>query len=200
MAISSNNRVSLVATAPQYFQGPAAALRPTGGIVFPNQPDVVYSQSVNYSPYELVHTNYTFNAYRNTPSPSIQVTAQFTQTTEDEHLYTQGVLHFLRSVTKMYYGFGDVGAPAGAEAGTPPPVLRFSGYGPTVFNAVPVLVATVSVPFQTDTDLIEVNGVALPTVLTVALDLMVQQSPAKQKQQFSKAAFLSGQAYGNGFI
>lgn len=200
MAISSNNRTQLLVGAPQYFQGPASALRSTGGIVFPLQPDIVYSQSVNYSPYDLVHTNYTFNAYRNTPSPNIQITSQFVNSTQEEHLYTQGVLHFLRSVTKMYYGFGDLEGAAGAVSGTPPPVLRFSSYGQSVFNNIPVLVSTVSVPFQSDTDLIEVNGVALPAVMTVALDLMVQQSPARQKTQFSKAAFLSGSAYGNGFV
>jgi hypothetical protein len=200
MAISSENRTKLQITAPQYFQGPAAALRSTGGIIFPNQPDVVYSQSANYSPYSLTHTNYTSHAYAGTPSPSIQITAQFTHSTQEEHLYTQGVIHFLRSVTKMYYGINDIGGAGGAEAGTPPPVLRFSAYGKTMFEAVPVLVGTFSLPMQTDTDLIEVNGVALPAVMTVALDLMVQQSPDRQKLRFSKSSFLSGQAYGDGFI
>jgi hypothetical protein len=200
MSVSTNNRTSLTVGAPQYFQGPAGVLRSTGGIMFPIQPDIVYSQSVNYSPYDLVHTNYTYNTYRNTPSPSIQITAQFVNSTQDEHVYTQGVIHFLRSVTKMYYGFGDLDGQGGAVAGTPPPVLRFSSYGQTLFNNVPVVVSMVSIPFQSDTDLIEVNGVALPAVMTVALDIMVQQSPARQKTQFSKAAFLSGSAYGNGFI
>lgn len=200
MAISSNNRTSLVAGAPQYFEGPASALRSNGGIVFPIQPDIVYSQTVNYSPYDLVHTNYTFNAYRNTPSPNIQITAQFINSTQEEHAYTQGVIHFLRSVTKMYYGFGDLEGAGGAVSGTPPPVLRFTSYGQTVFNNIPVLVSMVSIPFQSDTDLVEFNGVALPAVQTIALDLLVQQSPARQKTQFSKAAFLSGSAYGNGFV
>lgn len=200
MSVSSNNRASLSVGAPQYFGGPASVLRQTNGIVFPIQPDIIYSQTVNYSPYDLVHTNYTFNAYRNTPSPTVQVTAQFVNTTAEEHQYTQGVMHFLRSVTKMYYGFGDLDGAGGAVAGTPPPVLRFSAYGNSVFNNVPVLVSMVSIPFQSDTDLIEVNGVALPAVMTIAMDLMIQQSPARQKTQFSKAAFLSGSAYGNGFI
>ena len=65
-----------------------APLRQHGGIMFPLQPDVIYSQSVSYSPYDMAHTNYTYNAYRNTPSPDIQLTAQFASVTDDEARYT----------------------------------------------------------------------------------------------------------------
>ena len=62
------------------------------GIVFANQPDIVYGQSVNQSPVSLTHTNYTTYAYGGTPSPTIQVTAQFSNVTQEEHEYTQGVV------------------------------------------------------------------------------------------------------------
>ena len=49
----------------------------------------------------MAHTNYTYNAYRNTPSPDLQLTAQFGSVTDDEARYTYACLHFLRTVTKM---------------------------------------------------------------------------------------------------
>ena len=211
MAINNANRARLEMSGNStfYFQGPAAKLETTNGIVFANQPDIVYGQSVNQSPVSLTHTNYTTYAYGGTPSPTIQVTAQFSNVTEEEHLYTQGVIHFLRSVTKMYYGLKESGpvpgnnAPPGTRgipAGTPPPVLKFSAFGSNQFNNVPVLVGSFNIPFQSDTDLVEVGGQALPALQTIALDLLVTVNPAKQKKDFSKAQFVTGSLYSQGFI
>ena len=198
MAVSDNSRARLTALTGLYFAGPAAALQRTSGVVFPNQPDIVYNQSVNYTPYNLTHTNYTTHAYSGTPSPTLQVTAQFSNVTIEEHNYTQGVIHFLRSVTKMFYGLGDLNQVP--TAGTPPPVLRFSAFGETQFNQVPVLVGNVSIPYQSDTDLVEHNGVSLPAIQTIALDLLVTVNPAKQKALYSTHQFINGSGYKNGFI
>jgi hypothetical protein len=198
MAVADSNRARLTALSGLYFAGPAAVLQRTSGVVFPNQPDIVYNQSVNYTPYNLTHTNYTTYAYANTPSPTLQLTAQFSNVTAEEHSYTQGVIHFLRSVTKMFYGLGDVSSTP--TAGTPPPVLRFSSFGTNQFSMVPVVVGNVSIPYQSDTDLVEHNGIALPALQTIALDLLVTVNPAKQKRQFSKTQFVSGSLYGGGFI
>jgi hypothetical protein len=197
MTVPAANRAMLMTGAQQYFGGPAGILRKHRGIMFPIQPDITYSQSVNYSPYDLVHTNYSFQAYRNTPSPDIQLTAQFAQTTDEEHAYLQGVIHFLRSVTKMYYGKKEGSQP---PAGTPPPVLRFSAYGAAVFSNLPVVVTNFSMVFDTNVDLKTVGGQSLPTIQTITINLAGQQSPANQKEGFSKAAFLSGSLYGSGFI
>jgi len=197
MAVSNSARAKL--TGPSlYYAGPAAILQQTGGLVFPIQPDIVYQQSVNYTPYNLTHTNYTSHAYGGTPSPSIQVTAQFSNVTREEHLYTQGVIHYLRSVTKMFYGFGDQNQDP--VAGTPPPKLRFSSFGSNQFDKVPVYVGSVSIPYQSDTDLVEVDGQALPAIQTISLDLLVSMNPARQKREFSKHQFISGNAYSKGFI
>ena len=107
MAVLEANRARLT-LAPRgfsgYFSGPASILSRTNGILFPYQPDITFSQSVNYSPYDMAHTNYTFNAYRNTPSPSIQMNAQFASVTDEEGRYTLACIHFLRSVSKMFFG------------------------------------------------------------------------------------------------
>jgi hypothetical protein len=98
----------------------------------------------------------------------------------------------------MFYGLGDVSSTP--TAGTPPPVLRFSSFGSTQFNNVPVVVGNVSIPYQSDTDLVELNGISLPAIQTIALDLLVTVNPAKQKTQFSKTEFVRGSLYNGGFI
>lgn len=197
MGVPAENRATLTTGSPNYCSGPAAILAQHRGIMFPNQPSITYSQSVNYSPYELVHTNYTVQAYRNTPSPSISLTADFSQTTDEEHAYLQGVIHFLRSVTKMYYGKNEGNNP---RAGTPPPVLRFSAFGTSIFSNVPVIVTDFSLTFDNMVDLKTFAGQSLPTLQQIAITLMVQQSPANQKNSFSLAGFISGSLYGGGFI
>ena len=198
MAIS-DNRAKLETGKPDlYCQGPASVLTSTRGILFPNQPDISYQQSVNYNTYDLVHTNYSYHSYRNTPSAQIQVTAQFAQTTREEVAYVLGVIHFLRSVTKMYYGKRDLASIP--SAGTPPPVLRFSAFGSQQFDTIPVVVGNFATTYDSSVDLVEINGQSVPVVQTISIDLMQQQNPDRQKEVFSKHAFLNGSLYGEGFI
>ena len=98
----------------------------------------------------------------------------------------------------MFYGFGD--QKNDPVAGTPPPKLRFSSFGSNQFHEVPVYVGSVSIPYQSDTDLVEVAGQALPAIQTISLDLLVSINPAKQKRDFSKSKFISGSLYSGGFI
>ena len=176
-----------------------APLQPHRGIMFPYQPDIVYSQSVNYNGYDLVHTNYTVQAYRNTPSPQIQLTAQFSNVTEQEHEYMRAVIHFLRVVTKSFFGFGDVSEQA-PTAGTPPPILRFSSMGESQFKNIPVLVGTFSTTYDSTVDLKFGPGGHMPAMQTIAIDLIVQQTPDRQKKDFSMRGYKNGQLYREGFV
>jgi len=200
MGINTEARASLACkgrTGGIYYDGPAKILRSTDGIIFPLTPTIVYGQGVSYSPYELVHTNYTFYTYRNTPSPTLQLTAQFSNTTEEEHEYTLGVMHFLRSVSKMWYGARERRIPPG----TPPPVLRFSAFGKRVFSNIDVLLSNFSTTFDDNVDLITgKNGDALPALMTFTLDLSIIVSPDRQKNVYSTADFIQGKLYGKGFI
>ena len=173
-------------------------LKEHGGIMFPYQPDITFSQSVNYSPYDMAHTNYTFNAYRNTPSPSIQMNAQFASVTDEEGRYTLACIHFLRSVTKMFFGINDLGK--SPSSGTPPPVLLFSAFGPQSFNRIPVVVESFSTNYDSQTDLKDVDGSNIPAVMNMFIGLTVQQNPDKQKNEYSTHNFISGSAYKQGFI
>jgi len=175
------------------YQTPAGA----PGIVFPFQPDVSYSQPVNYNTYDLTHTNYGFHAYRNTPSPMLQVTAQFASTTDEEGRYTLASIHFLRSVTKMWFGINESTPPG---PGTPPPVLEFSSFGSRMFSRVPVVVSSFATTFDSGVDLKLVDGQSIPVIMTFAIDLMVQVNPDRQKNEYSTSSFVSGSAYSQGFI
>ena len=212
MLAENKTRLMLPKGAVGYYDSPLLAPLRTAsgaglGIVFPYQPDITYSQSVNYSPYDLTHTNYTYNAYRNTPSPSIQLMAQFASVTQEEAEYTLAVLHFFRSVTKMFSGMGDTGnVPV---AGTPPPVLRFSSFGSQVLGApqaisstsgIRVVISNFSTTFDSNVDLKDVNGQQIPTVMSFAIDLMVQNTPDRQKNEYSTGQFINGNAYTGGFI
>ena len=200
MPVLAKNRAKLTLkpAAPGLFlSGPASVLSEHRGIMFPIQPDITYSQSVAYAPYDLVHTNYTFNAYRNTPSPDIQLTAQFASVTDDEARYTFGVLHFLRSVTKMFFGMAQT-QPA---AGTPPPVLQFSAFGERQFNNIPVVVSQFSTTYDSNVDLKLLDGdTQIPTMMNMFIQLTVQQNPARQKEVFTTSDFISGRAYQEKFV
>lgn len=181
-----------------YFNGPASPLRQHNGILFPYQPDITYSQSVNYSPYDMTHTNYTFNAYRNTPSPTIQMTVQFASITQEEGEYTLGVLHFLRSVSKMFFGRGDLGG--NPSSGTPPPVLRFSAFGEQQFNNIPVVLESFSTTYDSGVDLKDINGTQVPTLMNFFIGMSIQINPDRQKNVYSTHNFINGSGYKQGFI
>ena len=181
-----------------YFDGPSSPLRQHNGILFPYQPDITYSQSVNYSPYDMTHTNYTFNAYRNTPSPTIQMTVQFASITQEEGEYTLGVLHFLRSVSKMFFGKKDLGG--NPSAGTPPPVLRFSAFGEQQFNNIPVVLESFSTTYDSGVDLKDINGTQVPTLMNFFIGMSIQINPDRQKNVYSTHNFINGSGYKQGFI
>ena len=198
MTVLAKNRakLQLKRNAPSiYLQGPASPLNQERGIMFPIQPDITYSQSVAYTPYDLTHTNYTFNAYRNTPSPDIQLTCQFASVTDTEARYTYAVLHFLRSVTKMFYGDSN-------PQGNPPPVCRLNGYGPHVLSNIPIVVTNFTTDLPADVDYIEctVPGAEKRDLVPVQSQFTVTVMPQYSRrstakfnlQQFANGDFTTG--------
>ena len=185
-----------------YFNGNSilAPLVPHHGIMFPIQPDITYSQSISYTPYDLTHTNYTFQAYRNTPSPDIQMTCQFASVTDEEARYTYACLHFLRSVSKMWFGANE--GSSGVEPGTPPPVLLFSAFGQQQFSNIPVVITQFSTTYDSNVDLKLIDGnLQIPTMMNMFIGIAIQQNPDRQKNVYSTTDFISGKLYGeSGFI
>lgn len=129
----------------------------TGGFVFPYTPSVVFQHSADYQANQPVHTNYPFYSYEGSKVDSIMLTGNFHVQNALEARYWVACLHYLRSITKMYYGGGST------NQGNPPPVVRLNGYGDYVFKNVPVIVQTFSLDMGAEVDYIA-TGLGQPNV------------------------------------
>ena len=170
----------------------------TDGILFPYTPTVTVSHSAQYSGTHPAHSNHIQHSYNASSVDSITVDGYFTANTADEARYVFAVLHFLHSAYKMFYG-------ADAQRGTPPPVLRLSGYGPYNYNSVPVVLQQFAEIMPADRDMIEVplasspdaaTKTMIPTYMPITLNLM----PIYSKNQignFSLESFARGDLIGN---
>lgn len=179
-------------------------LRLTQGLMFPFTPTIDWGQSVQYKTVSLIHSLQDFNAFEETPSTNISVSGTFVIQNDKDARYMLACLHFLRTVSKMYFGkasFTDPAARSDPEAkpslaGMPPPVLIFSGYGDYMFNDLPVILKDHSYTFKQDVSYIdfEVNGsmVRLPSILDISLKLVVQNSPKRLKDEFDLDKFRTG--------
>lgn len=165
----------------------------TNGLLFPYTPTIDWAQEVDYTTLSLTHANQDFQSYKNTPSVSISVTGEFTVQNQYEGQYMLAVLHYLRTVSKMYFGKQ---SGATGMAGMPPPVLIFSGYGNYMFNELPVILKSHSYSLPKESDYIDIHtadGLArLPSIITISLKLVVQNTPQKLKDEFDLDKFRTG--------
>lgn len=137
---------------PEQFNGStllAPLINQTGGaLVFPYTPTIIIGHSANYNTLDPVHSNYPFQVYQNSSVDDIVVTGEFTVENETEGQYWVAAIHFLRSITKMFYGGED------ENTGAPPLLTKLSGYGDYVFNQVPCVVTNFTVDLPADVDYI----------------------------------------------
>lgn len=186
--ISNSNNSSIIAT-----------LAATNGIIFPYTPSITFTQGVDYMTLQLVHSNTDYAAYTRTPSVKLSVSGKFTVQNAQEGIYALAVIHFLRAVSKSYFGTNDV------NAGMPPPVLVFSGYGTYMFGnsgsgGLRVILTNHSWSFDDTVDYIPITiggasggGTAkLPALFTISLDLTVVQTPQRMMNIFNFNQFASG--------
>ena len=128
-----------------------APLRSTQGVIFPYTPSIEMSYQAKYSNTDLIHSNYKGYFYQNSSVSEIQVRGTFTAQDTKEAQYLLAVIHFFRSVTKMFYGKDQ-------EAGVPPPLVFLSGYGQYQFNNHPCVVGSFTYSLPTDVDYIRAEG------------------------------------------
>lgn len=126
-------------------------LRVTDGVIFPYTPQITTAYKANYNSYDLTHSNYRGYFYQNSYIEPIQVTAQFTAQNTAEANYLLAVIHFFRSVTKMFYG-------QDAQRGAPPPVTYLTGLGEYQFNEHPCLVTQFNYNMPADVDYIRAGS------------------------------------------
>jgi len=122
-------------------------LKTTNGVVFPFTPAISTAYKANYSNYDLTHSNYRGYFYQNSYTDAVNLTATFTAQSTADAAYVLAVIHFFRSVTKMFYG-------QDAQRGSPPPLTYLSGLGDYQFNNHPCLVTSFNYTLPADVDYI----------------------------------------------
>ena len=127
-----------------------------GGLLWPYTPIINDNATVNYETYDPVHTNQPFATFKSVGIKDIMCSGNFTAQNEEEGLYCLAVMHFLRTITKMYFGVGG-DSKAVALRGTPPPVLLFNAHGAAMFHNVPVVVHSYMIELPQDVDYINVK-------------------------------------------
>jgi hypothetical protein len=122
-------------------------LKTTNGVVFPFTPAISTAYKAVYSDYNLTHSNYRGYFYQNSYTDAVNLTATFTAQSTADAAYVLAVIHFFRSVTKMFYG-------QDAQRGSPPPLTYLSGLGDFQFNNHPCLVSQFNYTLPADVDYI----------------------------------------------
>ena len=120
------------------------------GMRFPTTPFINLQNTANYNPIGLMHNNYPYQAYQNSQVAQITISGDFPVQDQASGLRWLSTVHFLRTITKMYYG-GEL------NRGNPPPVARLNGYGDHVFKNVPCVVTDFTVEFRQNVDYISIN-------------------------------------------
>lgn len=122
-------------------------LKASNGVVFPYMPSIQTSYNADYSETSLTHSNYKGYFYNSSHVGDVQITGMFTAQDTREANYLLAVIHFFRSVTKMFYG-------QDAQRGAPPPLVYISGLGEYQFNNQPCVVKSFSYSLPSDVDYI----------------------------------------------
>ena len=134
-----------------------APLRKTDGIIFPYTPTINVTYGANYQSVAPVHSNYKIFQYENSYVDSVNITCDFTAQDTEEAKYLLAVIHFLRSVTKMFYG-----QDFNPKPGTPPPLVYLFGLGEFQFNAHPLAITNFTYNLPADVDYIRAGAVTEP--------------------------------------
>ena len=148
-------RLSLAPSATYLYNasppGILAPLAKTGGVIVPYTPKIEINYKANYSSYDLTHSNYRGYFYQNSYTDAVSMSATFTAQDSAEADYLLAVIHFFRSVTKMFYG-------QDAERGAPPPLVFLTGLGQYQFSAHPCVVSSFSYSLPADVDYIRARS------------------------------------------
>lgn len=153
-------RLSLAGNAKYLYRGSEpgilAPLKDTDGIIFPYTPAVTVNYVANYDSSELVHSNYKIFQYRSSSVDNVSISCDFTAQDTYEANYMLAVIHFLRSVTKMFYGQDQFPKP-----GTPPPLCYLTGMGAFQFDKHPLAITQFNYSLPTEVDYIRAGNPTL---------------------------------------
>ena len=121
------------------------------GIIFPYTPTINTSYKANYASYDLTHSNYNGYYYQSSSVEPVSLSCPFTAQSTAEAEYLLAVIHFFKSVTKMFYG-------QDPQRGTPPPLVYLTGLGEYQFNEHPCVVQSFTYDLPVDVDYIRARS------------------------------------------
>jgi hypothetical protein len=120
---------------------PFQHLKETNGMVFPFTPSITMTHKANYTVTDPAHNNFSYQGYKNSSVEDITITCDFPVNTFADGQYWIAATTFLKSATKMFYG-------QSVPQGNPPIVCYLSGYGPYIFNGIPVVIKSYQVELK----------------------------------------------------
>jgi len=125
----------------------------TDGVIFPYTPSISVNYAASYEQTNLVHSNYKIFQYSGSGVDSVSLSCAFTAQDDYEANYLLAVIHFFRSMTKMFYGQDD-----NPKNGTPPPLCYMFGMGGYQFAAHPLAIQGFSYTLPDDVDYIKTTS------------------------------------------
>jgi hypothetical protein len=134
---------------------PFEHLKETGGMVFPFTPSITMTHKANYTVTDPTHNNFSYQGYKNSSVEDITITCDFPVNTYADGQYWIAATTFLKSATKMFYG-------QSTPQGNPPIVCYLSGYGPYIFNGIPVVIKSYQVELKDNVSYKRINSAGLP--------------------------------------
>lgn len=152
-------------------------LEQTGGVVWPYLPTINVSTRANYTQMETTHSNYPFQAYKNSQVDDIEIGGEFSCETASDAEYWIAATTFFKTATKMFFGQGE-------NAGHPPIICYLRGYGSSVFDNVPVVIKAFTVQLPEDVNYI--NYAPTNTWVPVMSSISVTVSPIYNRERLRK--------------
>ena len=131
--------------------GILAPLAITNGVIFPYTPSIQTGYRANYSSIDLTHANYKGYYYQNSYVDPVNISCTFTAQNTSQANYLLAVIHFFRSVTKMFYG-------QDPQRGVPPPLVFLTGLGEYQFSQHPCLVTSFTYNLPPDVDYVRAGS------------------------------------------
>ena len=154
-------------------------LENTGGVVWPYTPNITVSTKANYTAVDTTHSNYQFQAYKNSVVDDITISGEFSCETETDAAYWIAATTFFKTATKMFFGEGEF-------AGNPPIVCNLTGYGSSVFDKVPVIIKAFSVDLKEDVNYIKCNTFGTNTWVPALSTISVTVTPVYNRRRMRK--------------
>lgn len=141
-----------------FFNFLSSMLSGTGGIIFPYTPTIDSNYHINYETTEIPQSNCQYNAYKNSPPPSLSVTATFTANTKNNAAYMLSAIWFLQALSKCDVGNGTTFYTKDTDiagGGLPPPILYFNAYHQLMEN-IPVVIQSFNLKYPDNIDYVNI--------------------------------------------